>query len=89
MVDQSYQLLACSYLRSQLDALMDSIEGIRHGDDIEHVHQSRVATRRMRAALGMFADCFAPKMVKRWRKQIRSVTTGPRLGSERLACDRR
>lgn len=75
-VDQSYQLLACRYLRLQLDALIDAIEGIRNGGDTEHVHQSRVATRRIRAALGMFADCFPSKKVKRWQKRIRKLTQG-------------
>jgi len=75
-VDHSYQLLACRYLRRQLDALIDAIEGIRSGGDIEHVHQSRVATRRIRAALGMFADCFPAKKAKRWQKRIRQLTQG-------------
>lgn len=75
-VDESYQLLACRYLRLQLDALIDAIEGIRNGGDVEHLHQSRVATRRIRAALGMFADCFLLKKVKKWRKRIRQLTQG-------------
>ncbi|UCF15868.1 MAG: CHAD domain-containing protein [Phycisphaerales bacterium] len=82
-VDQSYRLLACGYLRTQLDALMDAMGGIRDGEDIEHVHQSRVATRRIRAALGMFADCFPPKTVKRWRKQIRRLTRGLGLARDK------
>jgi CHAD domain-containing protein len=80
-MDQSYQLLACRYLRSQLDALMDAIECVRRGGDIECLHKSRVATRRIRAALGMFTDCFTARRVKLWRKHIRRVTRG--LGSAR------
>lgn len=79
--DHSYQLLACRYLRLQLDALIDAIEGARQGGNVEHVHQSRVATRRIRAALSMFADCFSAKKVKRWRKRIRQLTQG--LGQAR------
>lgn len=76
IVDQSYQFLACSYLRSQLDALVTAIEGIRRDEDIECVHKARVATRRIRAALGMFADCFPPKRVKQWQKYIKRLTRG-------------
>ena len=50
-VDPSYQLLACQYLRKQLDALIKEVRGVRENQDIEPVHQARVASRRMRAAL--------------------------------------
>jgi len=74
--DQSYQLLACGYLRSQLDALINAIEGVPRGEDIECVHKSRVATRRIRAALGIFADCFPSRRVRQWRKHIKRLTRG-------------
>jgi len=55
---------------------------VRKGDDdIEFVHRARVASRRLRAALGIFRDCFARKEVKRWRKKIRKVAEG--LGAAR------
>ena len=50
-------------------------------EDIEFVHRARVATRRLRAALRMFDDCFAPKRIKRWRKAIRQTTSA--LGDAR------
>ena len=80
-IDPSYQLLACQYLRKQLDALVKEVRGVREDKDIEPVHQARVASRRLRAALGMFGDCFAAKQVSRWQKRIRKLTRG--LGAAR------
>ena len=80
-IDPSYQLLACQYLRKQLDALIKEVHGVRVNEDIEPVHQARVASRRMRAALNMFGDCFDAKKVGQWQKRIRKVTKG--LGAAR------
>ena len=81
MVDPSYQLLACQYLRKQLDTLVREMRGVRENRDIEPVHQARVASRRMRAALWMFGECFDRKRVNRWQKRIRGLTKG--LGTAR------
>lgn len=75
-IDPSYQLLACQYLRKQLDTLVKEIRGVRENRDIEPVHQARVASRRMRAALRMFAECFDDKRVGRWQKRVRKLTKG-------------
>jgi CHAD domain-containing protein len=80
-VDPSYQLLACRYLRRQLDVLIKELRGVRHNEDVEPVHQARVASRRMRAAFGMFAECFEPKKIGRWQKRVRKLTKG--LGAAR------
>lgn len=80
-IDASYQLLACQYLRQQLEKLRHELHGIRRNEDIEPVHQARVASRRMRAALRMFADCFDAKKVARWQKRARKLTRG--LGAAR------
>ena len=80
-IDPSYQLLACQYLRKQLDKLIKEVHGVRENQDIEPVHQARVASRRMRAALGMFGDCFEAKQLDKWQKRIRKVTKG--LGAAR------
>lgn len=39
-------------------------------DDIERVHDMRVATRRLRAAMEVFEPCFP---AKRWRKALKRV----------------
>jgi len=53
---------------------MGQLLGIRRNEEIEPVHQARVASRRLRAALRMFADCFDAKKAGRWRKSIRKLT---------------
>ena len=73
-VDDSYRLLACGYMRKHLRALTRQIPGVRTAEDIECVHRARVASRRLRAALRMFGECFPARKVKAWRKEIRRVT---------------
>ncbi|RPI84049.1 MAG: CHAD domain-containing protein, partial [Chloroflexi bacterium] len=38
--------------------------GTRSGEDIEELHDMRVATRRMRAALDIFSSYYSPKAIK-------------------------
>jgi len=80
-VQQSYKLLAARYLRKQAKQLRARLDGIRRADDIEDVHQARVASRRLRAAIALFRGCFGRKKMKRWRKQIERVTD--QLGAAR------
>jgi CHAD domain-containing protein len=80
-VDESYRLLAAGFLRRQAKRLAGQLDGVRKAEDIEFVHRARVASRRLRAAMRMFRDCFDARQFKRWRKQIRRVTTG--LGDAR------
>jgi CHAD domain-containing protein len=55
--------------------------GTRLGEDIEELHDMRVATRRMRAALEVFGPYFQPKLIKPIRKGLRA--TGRVLGQVR------
>ncbi len=80
-VDSSYRLLAAKYFRKQARQLAEQLDGVRRAEDIEFIHRARVASRRLRAAMPMFGDCFDADLLKRWRKQIRRVTTG--LGNAR------
>jgi triphosphatase len=48
--------LAYAVLRRQLAVLRAKEPGTRLGEDPEELHDMRVATRRLRAALGLFAD---------------------------------
>jgi len=73
-MDGSFQLLAAGYLRKQARRLIEQLQGVRDADDIEYVHQARVASRRLRAGLRVFSDCFGRKKRKRWRKHVRRLT---------------
>jgi CHAD domain-containing protein len=44
--------------------------GVLDIDNIEHLHDMRVATRRLRAAMEVFEPCFPGK---RWRKALKRV----------------
>jgi CHAD domain-containing protein len=81
MIDRSYQLLACKYLHIQLEKLQKGLSGAKIAKDIECVHQSRVATRRMRAGLNFFDNCFSFNKTKKWLNQIRKITK--KLGTAR------
>jgi CHAD domain-containing protein len=83
MIDNSFQLLACRYLHKQLEKMQKELAGARIADDIEYVHQSRVASRRMRAGLSFFEKCFSPKKTKKWQGQIRKVTKKLGLARDR------
>ena len=56
-------------------------KGTRLGEDIEELHDMRVATRRMRAAFEVFSPYFRPKVVKAHLKGLRA--TGRALGRVR------
>jgi len=56
-------------------------EGTRAGEDIEELHDMRVATRRMRAAVEVFGDAFKPKALRPHLKGLRA--TGRALGHVR------
>jgi CHAD domain-containing protein len=73
-MDTAFLALAAKYVRRQAKQLAEQLDGVRAASDIEYVHRARVASRRLRAALRVFADCFGAKAVKRWRRHIRNVT---------------
>jgi len=84
MADPLWRDLAASSVRRQTKRLAEELDGLRAAEDVECVHRARVATRRLRAALRMFRDCFPRKKIQRWRKIIRRTTD--RLGAAR-DCD--
>ena len=71
--DNSELRLAGRYVRRQVKALRTHLAGLDRNDDVEDVHQVRVLTRRLRAALDVFGDLWPGKTVRRWRKGIRRL----------------
>ncbi len=57
-----------------LHALMAEMDGVRQAQDRECVHRMRVATRRLRSVLPLFATSLSRQTWARWRKQLRRVT---------------
>ena len=68
-------------LRDQLDRMVAHERGARDGRDIEKVHDMRVATRRMRAALRVFSPYLDMTAYKPFRRELRR--TGRILGTVR------
>lgn len=48
--------------------------GTRSGEDIEALHDMRVASRRLREALEIFEFCFTPKLYDRLYTRVRRIT---------------
>lgn len=77
----SYCLFGAKALLSRLQNVAREIDGVRKADDIERIHDMRVATRRMRSALALFEKYLPGKRAKKWNKQMRRVTRA--LGTAR------
>ena len=67
--------------RFQFSQVLDHEAGTRLGEDIEELHDIRVATRRLRAAFEVFEGVFKPKALKNSPEGLRS--TGRTLGQVR------
>ncbi len=57
------------------------LDGVLDTDDIERVHDMRVATRRLRAVLEVFARCFPKKEHRRLLREVRQLADA--LGERR------
>ena len=56
--DEPYAHAAARIVRVRADELFAQAEGVLDTADIERVHDMRVASRRLRAVLEVFAPCF-------------------------------
>ena len=71
---EHYRAYGAERLLASLDSLVSEIKGVKGEGDIEFVHRMRVASRRLRSALGLFGECFGEKEVRKWNRAVRSVT---------------
>ena len=58
-------------------------KGVLDLDEVERVHDMRVATRRLRAALEIFEPCFPPKRHRKALKKVKALADA--LGERRDA----
>jgi triphosphatase len=72
--------VAFAVLRRHFAAMLDNEPGVRLGEDPEDLHDMRVATRRLRATLKLYAD-FLPERASRFERGLRWV--GSSLGEVR------
>lgn len=68
-------------MRFHFARMLSFEEGTRLGEDIEALHDMRVASRRLRAAFEVFQDAFEPGALKPYLKGLR--LTGRALGKVR------
>jgi hypothetical protein len=68
-------------LRFHFAHMLSHEKGTRLGEDIEDLHDMRVATRRLRAAFEIFNPFFKPKTIKKHIKGLRAI--GRALGRVR------
>jgi CHAD domain-containing protein len=67
--------LALAVLHRHFAAFLAHAPGTRLGDDPEALHRMRVAGRRLRAALSLFAECL-PVRAARFRDELQRVSAG-------------
>ncbi|MCE1254420.1 MAG: CHAD domain-containing protein, partial [Anaerolineae bacterium] len=75
--DSNAAAFAARTIYKHLQSLKSEMDGVRRAEDIEYIHRMRVASRRFRNALDIFAFYFEEKMVQACQKQARRVTSSP------------
>ena len=60
-------------LRRFFDKLLAREEAVIKDEDIEDVHQMRVATRRLRASLQVVTGVYDPELIRRYRRGLRRI----------------
>jgi CHAD domain-containing protein len=70
----TFHAVAQESIRAYLDEIVKHWEGVRGGQDIEAVHDMRVATRRLRASLSVFQPAFPAKLFDKFEKKISYLT---------------
>lgn len=60
-------------IRPLISNFVDQIEGVKNSKDFKYIHDMRVASRRLRAAIRVFSPCFAKKDIRRARKAVRRI----------------
>lgn len=81
--DASFSQAAKETLEVRAAEVFAQSEGVLDLGDIERVHDMRVATRRLRAALEVFEPCFPPKRHRKALKKVKALADA--LGERRDA----
>ncbi|MDE0313273.1 MAG: CHAD domain-containing protein [Candidatus Poribacteria bacterium] len=72
--EKTLETCARQIIVSYFREMMSHKTGAIDGTDIKFVHDMRVASRRLRAAMDNFADCFQKDTFKKHYKQIQMIT---------------
>jgi CHAD domain-containing protein len=79
--DEPYRRAGARIVRVRTKELFDHAEGVLDTSDIERVHDMRVASRRLRAVLEIFAPCFPQSEFKGVLKDVKQLADA--LGERR------
>jgi CHAD domain-containing protein len=79
--DDAYAEAAAKVVEVRAGELIEQAEGVLDTGDIERVHDMRVATRRLRAALEIFEPCFPEKAYDQTLSEVKRLADG--LGERR------
>lgn len=72
--DYSYCRFGTEVLAKHLQTIEAQIDGVEKSEDIEYVHKMRVTSRRIRASMPIFKECFPKKRYRKWLNEIKKVT---------------
>jgi putative phosphoesterase len=72
--ESSYCKFGSETILKLIDVFESQLDGVIDNKDPEYVHKTRVASRRLRAALPVFRFCFPRKNYKKWKNEIRNIT---------------
>jgi CHAD domain-containing protein len=79
--DDAYADAAAKIVEVRAGELIEHAQGVLDTGDIERVHDMRVATRRLRAALEIFEPCFPEKPFREALGEVKRLADG--LGERR------
>jgi CHAD domain-containing protein len=79
--DDAYAAAAAKIVAVRARELADHAHDVLDVAEIEHLHDMRVATRRLRAALEIFEPCFPPKEFGAALAQVKAIADA--LGKRR------
>ena len=65
---------AVKAIQPRLERMLSHLDGAKEGDRPEPIKQMRVWSRRTRAALEVFHDCFPEKEFRGFEREIKTVT---------------
>lgn len=78
---EPFSAAAARVVRVRAAEVFEHGEGVLDVEEIEHLHDMRVATRRLRAALEVFEACFPRKRFRKALKRVKELADA--LGERR------
>ena len=70
----SFRAYAETAVRARLNKMLLHAEGVRSGVDVDAVHDMRVASRRLRAAISVFAAAFPVREYVQFEREVKGIT---------------